>query len=58
MIINIDTKIENHERQIVEKNRFIVYDFVYWCDEHTSNVTRHNEKLCYYSKHFLNIITR
>ena len=29
MTINIDTKIENHERQIIEKNRFIVHDFVY-----------------------------
>ena len=28
------------------------------CDEHTLNITRYNKNLCYYSKHFLNIITR
>ena len=27
--INIDTKIENHERQVVEKNRFFARDFIY-----------------------------
>ena len=29
MTINTNMKIENHKRQIVKKNRFVVHDFAY-----------------------------
>ena len=59
--IKLNVIMRRKKKNLKKKNnkkQKLCYECDQSCDEHISNITRHDKKLCYYSKHFLNIITR